>query len=101
MNTRPNALAFALLMLSACSTTPTTTAAGVIEADAQMVSGCKYLGEVHARSGWGNLAATTGITRAQNAVREKAAERGATHVVWGDISGGYVPNVSGHAYRCG
>jgi hypothetical protein len=65
-----------------------------------MVTSCKYVGEVQGSSGWGNLAASAGMENAKNEARENAAKLGATHIVWGNIAGGYSPYVSGKAYKC-
>ncbi len=70
------------------------------EADEAMVEGCEYLGDVDGTSGWGNIAASTGIENAKKEAMQKAAALGATHVVWRQVSGGYSPYVSGRAYRC-
>src|SRR5262249_38161729 len=39
-------------------------------------------------------------TNARNQARERAAELGATHIVWRGMAGGYTPNVIARAYRC-
>jgi D-serine dehydratase len=72
----------------------------VQEADSNMVAGCSYLGEVSGTSGWGGLAASTGIENAKNQALEQAARKRATHVVWNTLAGGMSPSVSGKAYRC-
>ena len=93
------------LLLSGC-TTPISksgkliTDVNVIDAQKLEVNNCENLGDFESSSGWGNLMAAVGIESAKNAIRNKAAELGATHVVWTNISGGSVPFVSGRAYRC-
>jgi hypothetical protein len=72
----------------------------VADADENMVIGCKFVGQVQGSSGWGGLAASTGMENAKNEAREKAAQLGATHIVWQAISGNYTPYVTGHAYSC-
>jgi len=89
-----------ILILPGCATTLSQSAARVKDADMRMVENCQYVGEVHGSSGWGNLAASTGIENAKNETREKVAAMGASHVVWAGISGGYSPYVSGKAYLC-
>ena len=89
-----------LLSSLACATTRSAAAARVQEADATMVAGCTYLGEVSGTSGWGGLAASTGIENAKNQALEQAAKKGATAVVWNALAGGWGPSVSGKAYRC-
>jgi hypothetical protein len=96
---------FAIILLSGfiasgCATTLSPSATRILDADAKMVEGCTYVGDVHGSSGWGNLAASTGIQNAKNEAVEKAAALGATHILWTNISGGYSPYVSGRAYIC-
>jgi len=96
---------FAIIMLSSliaygCATTLSTSATRILDADTKMIDGCTYVGDVHGSSGWGNLAASTGIQNAKNEGTEKAAALGATHILWTNVSGGYSPYVSGRAYRC-
>lgn len=86
--------------LTGCATTKSAMAAKVLEADERTVSNCKYVGDVAGTSGWGNLAASTGIKSAKTEAFEQAASLGATHVVWTQISGGYSPFVNNRAYRC-
>ena len=88
------------LIAYGCATTLSSSATRILDADAKMVDGCTYVGEVHGSSGWGNLAASTGIENAKNEAREKAAALGATHILWTNVSGGYSPYVSGRAYIC-
>lgn len=40
------------------------------------------------------------MKNAQNEVLDEAAEKGATHVVWHNVSGGWAPSASAMAYRC-
>jgi hypothetical protein len=82
------------LLCGGCATTPSASAAKVADADENMV------GQVQGSSGWGGLAASTGMENAKNEAREKAAQLGATHIVWQAISGNYTPYVTGHAYSC-
>jgi len=86
--------------INGCAVAPSAAAARVQEADAQMVSSCKYLGEVQGSSGWGNLAASAGMENAKTEARENAAKLGASHILWNAIAGGYAPYVSGKAYKC-
>lgn len=88
------------LAIAGCAIAPTAAASRVQEADSQMVLSCKYVGDVQGSSGWGNLAASAGMENAKNEAREKAAQLGATHVVWVNITGGYSPYASGKAYKC-
>lgn len=90
----------AIFMLTGCATTLSQSAARVIDADMKMAENCKFIGDVHGSSGWGNLAASAGIENAKNEAREKAAAMGATHIVWTGMAGGYSPYISGKAYLC-
>lgn len=87
-------------LAQACATSRHGAAALVREADAGMVRNCTYVGEVHGTSGWGGLAAGVGIDNAKNGALKRASKLKATHVVWSSIEGGYMPQVSGAAYRC-
>ena len=89
-----------LVAISGCATVPSPAANTVTDADQQSVRNCKFVGSVSGTSGWGNLAASTGITNAKNEAREHAARLGATHIVWLSVVGGYSPSVSGNAYAC-
>ncbi len=88
------------LIVSGCATVPSPSASKIYDADEQLVSNCKFIGNVNGTSGWGNLAASTGINNAKNEAREQAAQLKATHIFWTAVNGGYSPNVSGNAYFC-
>ena len=61
----------------------------VREADERMVAACTYLGDVQASSAWGGLVAREkGANNARKSVLQKAAEKGATHLVWSTLTGG-------------
>jgi len=100
--TRPLALlAATVLLLSNCTTTLSTKARTVVEADEKAVEGCAYVGIFNGTSGWGGTAATDlGATNAKNAVFERAAKKGATHVVFVSLTGGMFTKAAGKAYRC-
>jgi hypothetical protein len=89
-----------VMSLSGCATTPSVEAAKVADADESSVVDCRFVGEVQGSSGWGNLAASTGMENAKNEAREKAAKLGATNIVWQSVSGGYSPYATGRAYAC-
>ena len=67
---------------------------------ADLVKECEYLGEVKGWSGWGGWARKWGVRNAKISARNKAAELGATHIIWtsGDISRSV--RVRGDAHRC-
>jgi len=91
---------FLFFTFSGCATSPSASAVRVKDADMRMVSNCQFVGDVHGTSGWGNLAASTGIQNAKNEARENAAAMGSTHIIWTDTAGGYSPYVNGKAYKC-
>jgi hypothetical protein len=93
-------LLLALAILAGCALPTSQRARSVQAADEAMVARCQYLDEVTGWSGWGNLAQDAGMKNARNQARERAAELGATHVVWRGLTGGYTPNVVARAYRC-
>lgn len=88
------------LLLAGCATTLSASAAKVQDADNKMIAYCKFVGNVQGSSGWGNVAATTGMQNSKNEAMEEAATLGATHIVWDNISGGRTPFASGRAYKC-
>jgi hypothetical protein len=55
------ALVVAAIILSSCATHLSLAASSVLPADEKMVVGCKFVGDVQGSSGWGNLAASTGM----------------------------------------
>lgn len=88
------------LLATGCATTPSPAAVKVADADETMVAACRFVGEVHGSSGWGNVAASAGMENAKTEAREKAAQMGATHVVWQTVAGGYSPYAIGRVYSC-
>jgi hypothetical protein len=75
-------------------------AAKIADTDEASVAGCEFVGQVKGSSGWGNLAAPTGMEKARNEARVNAAKLGATDIVWRSVSVGYSPYMSGTAYVC-
>lgn len=86
--------------LAGCAVAPSQRAVAVHDADARMVESCAFLGDVQGTSGVGGLRAGTGIENAKNEARDKAAQLGATNIVWGTIEGGMGATASGKAYQC-
>ncbi len=64
------------------------------------VEQCRYLGTIRAVSGIQGMAASTGADDAKYDATEQARVRGATHIVWTQVHGGYAPSAAGDAYRC-
>ena len=87
-------------LTTGCATRLSAEAKSVQTADERMVAACSFLGEVQGTSGWGNLAASTGMQNARNSAQEAAAGKGATHIVWVNVAGGFSPYAVGRAYRC-
>jgi serine protease Do len=72
----------------------------VAEADERMVANCQFLGTVSGASGFAAWAGGRG--RAMKGALKKAAEKGATHIVWGTVGADYLSQVAtGKAYQCG
>ena len=93
-----------LSVMSGCATTLSPAAAKIREVGKENVSECKYLGEVTGSSQVGSQideAYHTGEDRAQSEAKEKAAQLGATHIVWRKFIKGTPVFVIGDAYLCG
>jgi S1-C subfamily serine protease len=72
----------------------------VAEADENMVANCQFLGTVSGLSGFAAWAG--GRRRAMKGALKKAAEKGATHIVWGTVGADSLYQVAnGKAYQCG
>ena len=85
--------------LVGCVITPSVAASRIKEADASMVSGCTYVGEVYGASSVNDP--EVGIANAKTQALEQAASKRATHVVWNSLVADRTqPNVSGKAYPC-
>ena len=89
-----------IALLAGCATMLSVRAAKIADADEASVAGCEFVGQVKGFSGWGNLAASTGMEKARNEARVSAAKLGATDIVWRSASVDYSPYVSGTAYIC-
>lgn len=93
--------ALLVMAMAACSTAPSQHAASVKEADDKMVADCEFLGSVSGFSGFGGPGGSgIGMARSKNSAREQAADKGATHVVWLTVAGGYNSSATGKAYKC-
>ncbi len=88
------------LGLSGCATTLSSAARSIVPADEKMVASCQFVGDVEGSSGWGGVAATTGMENSKYEALEKAASLRATHVLWVNVSGNYTPHAHGKAYKC-
>ena len=86
-----------VLLLAALTITPEQ----VRDADDRMVAECELLEDVTGKSGWGGGFGTTmGIKGAKKSARKKAAKRGGTHIVWGQITNGMLTTIQARVYRC-
>src|SRR5579863_6801273 len=72
-------------LFTGCAVAPSATAPRVQEADAQMVTSCKYVGYVQGSNGAGNLAPSAAMKYAKQQAKEYAASLGATDVVWDSV----------------
>lgn len=76
-------------------------ATGIIkEATLPEVETCQFAAHVTGSSGWGGVAASTGIGNAKEEAKQQAIDSGATHIVWQAVNGGFSPSVSANAYKC-
>lgn len=64
------------------------------------VEKCQFVTNVSGTSGWGGVAASSGINNAKEEAKQQAIDSGATHIVWQTVSGGFSPSVSANAYKC-
>lgn len=90
-----------LLMLAGCAAAPSPQAVHLVDADPGMVAGCQYIGLVTGKSLVGGLIQGIGKENARIEAESEAASRGATHLVWQNISSGMGGgDASARAYRC-
>lgn len=91
------------LIISACtSATLTKSGSSIRDIDASAANKCKFVGDITESAYSGMVFASTGVETARKLARNKAAELGATHVLWGNIAaGGAVQVVSAKGYHCG
>jgi hypothetical protein len=88
-------------LLAACATTQPSSTDSIVQTSDEAVAGCRYLGNVSGR-------AAAGMTQGQDVPNstakaralERAAELGATHVVWYGVTGVDPTRAEGRAYEC-
>ncbi len=87
-----------MLTLAACATAKSKKVQDTyLDTDmADMVKECEYLGEVKGWSGWGKW----GVGSAKISAKNKAAELGATHIIWTSGEMSRSVTVRGDAHRC-
>lgn len=103
MNTLKNTTALLLiLLLQSCASTLSPKASQIIDSDEKMVSNCKFLGNFHGSSTATGMFSGTGIENAKKEVLNKAAQKGATNIVWGVQHRSYWnnPEATGRGYLC-
>lgn len=67
----------------------------------ERVKSCEYLDDIIGTSGWYGVFATQGVENARAKTMTKAANLGATHIVWQSNTVNYgSTSVAGKAYRC-
>lgn len=93
-------LLLSIAFVSGCSSTASLSATKIKSSEQNDVESCQYVGDVHGSSGFGGVAASTGMENAKIEAKESAAKLGATHIVWMNISGGYSPSAFAKAYKC-
>jgi len=87
-------------LVTGCATTLSPAAQRVQVAEDSQVTRCRFVSDVEGSSGFGNVAASTGIQNSKNEALEKAASIGATHVVWTHTTGYMGSTARGRAYQC-
>lgn len=90
-----------VLSLTACATSLSERGALVQESDGQDVGGCQFIGTMTGSAAGSGLGGEPAIETAKAKAINKAADKGATHIVWLNISGEAEPAASAKAYRCG
>jgi ribonuclease I len=89
-------LLLCVLSLAACAASP--AAKKIKPTKEYNVKNCTYLGTVHS---WpGGFCVAISPSNAKNQCLNKAAEMGATHIVWTDADSGWGVSATGEAYRC-
>jgi flavin-binding protein dodecin len=88
-----SSLFFLALLGPGCAPSLTMAAAQIREAPPEGVGQCVFLGTVVGR-------ARHRVDDAKTDALNRAADRGATHLVWLSVSGGRGATAMGRAYRC-
>lgn len=73
---------------------------GVKEVEQWQVSSCEFLGEVEGRALTRHAQGAEPLSIAKGNALKKAANLGATHLVWKELTAGPQPRAVGRAYRC-
>ncbi len=81
-----------------CAYYPNDQTKTIREANIQHMTHCTLLGQVYGYSHFAFLA--MGVEMAKDKAKAEAAEIGATHVVWTEVSSTGLPYALGRAYYC-
>jgi hypothetical protein len=97
---RYNILAIVLLsmFISACAVQPSYKAESIRSVYPPMVKDCTFVGSVVGESTIPWL--RSGEIHARYMAQDRAAEIGATDIVWTEFENGFKPIMRGRAYRC-
>lgn len=87
---------------SSCASTPSASAASIVETDEKGVAQCSFVATVSGSSMLGGAVQERARENAKTAALEQAAKKGATHIVWTDVHSTVSNGASaqGRAYRC-
>ena len=97
----PTAFVLAASLFAGCAITPSEQAKAIINADEKQVKNCQFLGNLKGTSSQTGVARIIGKENAKIEVLEKAVAKGATHVVWVNISAHWFgPSADAKAYNC-
>lgn len=97
---------FATLLIAAvfisCASTASEGAASIVESDERGVAQCEFLGLVSGTSMLGGAVQERARANAKTHALNAAAAKGATHIVWTDVTSTMSQGASaqGRAYRC-
>lgn len=90
------------LLLAGCAAQPSHQAITVVlTKDPNAVARCQSIGQIHSNSILTGVLQSQGYENMLTDLKNRAAARGATHVLLMDVSSGYASNNAlGDAYRC-
>ncbi|HYR25430.1 MAG TPA: hypothetical protein VEQ09_06350 [Aquabacterium sp.] len=89
------------LMLSGCATSPDHYGGHVTEVTENAVTRCQFLQELSSSSGLTGLFGLKGVDDIKHTLMTQAEGLGATHLVWGKPSVGYVSTtLTARTYIC-
>ena len=91
-----------VLLLAGCVSNITPKAAAIVETDEKGVANCEFAGLVSGSSLLGGAVQERARENAKTHALNEAAGKGATHIVWTDVSSTKTQGASaqGRAYKC-